>query len=87
VSLFILKPCEPEQALAIIHQALGLTIEKPASPAPADPIPFLIDTVFVKGKELDTVSARLASLLEFGLDLVAPCPMEALLDKAASGAR
>ncbi len=87
VSLFILKPCEPEQALAIIHQALGLKIEKPASPAPTDPIPFLIDTVFVKGKELDAVSARLASLLEFGLDLVAPCPLEALLDKAASGAR
>ncbi len=91
VSLFILKPCEPEQALAIIHEALGLKIEKsvpsPSAPTPADPIPFLIDSVFVKGKELDTLSARLASLLEFGLELAARCPLETLLDKGARAAR
>ena len=91
VSLFILKPCEPEQALTIIHQALGLKFEKSAISTPppeaADPIPFLIDTVFVKGKELDTLNARLASLLKFGLELASPCPLEALLDKAARGAR
>src|SRR6185312_12592091 len=52
-----------------------------------DPIPFLIDTVFDKGKELETLSARLASLLEFGLELVAPCPLETLLHKGAQAAR
>ena len=91
VSFFILKPCEPEAALAIIHQALGLRIIKPvpaASPAAlVDPIPFLIDSVFVKGKALDTLSARLASLLTFGLELSAPCALDALLEKAAKAAR
>lgn len=91
VSHFIVKPCEPEQALATIHQALGLKIQRSLSPASppgsSDPIPFLIDTVFAKGKELDSASTRLASLLELGLDLSVPCPLDALLKKAAKGAR
>lgn len=91
VSHFILKPCEPEQALATIHLALGLKTERsvpPASPSgPSDPIPFLIDTVFAKRQELDSASTRLASLLELGLDLSVPCPLDTLLKKAAKGAR
>jgi PAS domain S-box-containing protein len=91
VSLFILKPCEPENALATIHKALGLKIEKPVPPASIPPsqdaIPLLIDAFFEKGKALDAVSIRLASLLELGLDLAHPCPLDTLLEKAGHAAR
>jgi CheY-like chemotaxis protein len=72
VSLFIAKPCEPEAALATVQKALGLEIQKPTALAPThvsgDPIPLVIDAFFEKGKELDAVSVRLASLLELALD-------------------
>jgi len=91
VSLFILKPCEPEQALAIVHQALGLELQKSPVPAPTqtngDAIPFLIDAFYEKGKELDAVSIRLASLLELALDLAHSCGLDGLMDKAGNAAR
>jgi len=91
VSLFIVKPCEPEKALAIIQEALGLEIQKPAPPAPiqtgGDAIPLLIDAFFEKGKQLDAVSIRLASLLELGLDLAHSCGLDGLMDKAGNAAR
>ena len=91
VSLFIMKPCEPENALEIIRQALGLKVSGAAAPLPtpgaADPIPLLIDAFFEKGKQLDAVSFRLASLLELGLDLARPSSLEALLEKAGNAAR
>lgn len=91
VSLFITKPCEPEQALTIVHQALGLEIGTPAPPAlipeKEDAIPVLIDAFFEKGKKLDAVSQRLASLLELGLELARPCDVPALLRKAGNAAR
>jgi PAS domain S-box-containing protein len=91
VSLFIVKPCEPEKALAIIQGALGLETQKPAAPAPiqtsGDPIPLLINAFFEKGKQLDAVSIRLASLLELGLDLAHSGGLDALMDKAGNAAR
>jgi len=91
VSLFISKPCEPERALAIVHEALGLEIQKPVASAPVqtsgDAIPLLIDAYFEKGKQLDAVSVRLASLLELGLDLAHSCGLDALMDKAGNAAR
>ena len=91
VSLFIVKPCEPEKALAIVHQALGVAGGIPTPPAQSSQkesaIPVLIDAVFKKGKELDTVSLRLAALLELGLQLACPCEAEALLRKAGNAAR
>jgi PAS domain S-box-containing protein len=91
VSLFISKPCEPERALAIIQEALGLEIQKPAAPAPiqtdGDAIPLLIDAFFEKGKQLDAVSIRLASLLELGLDLAHSCGLDGLMEKAGNAAR
>lgn len=91
VSLFISKPCEPERALAIIQEALGLEIQRPAAPAPiqtdGDAIPLLLDAFFEKGKQLDTVSIRLASLLELGLDLAHSCGLDGLMEKAGNAAR
>jgi PAS domain S-box-containing protein len=91
VSLYILKPCDPEQALAVIQEALGLKIEGHVQAAPAqanaDAIPLLIDAFFEKGKQLDAVSVRLASLLELGLDLARPSNLESLLAKAGDAAR
>jgi two-component system cell cycle sensor histidine kinase/response regulator CckA len=91
VSFFIVKPCEPEKALATIHEALGLKIQKFAAPAPAqtngDPIPLLIDAFFEQGKQLDAVSVRLASLLELGLDLAHSCSLDGLIEKAGKAAR
>lgn len=91
VSLFIVKPCEPEQALAIVHQALGAAVGIPTPPAPSNQketaIPVLIDAFFKKGKELDTVSLRLAALLELGLQLPRPCEAQELLWKAGNAAR
>ena len=91
VSRFIMKPCEPEQALAMVHQALGLDVGTPTRPAQIpgkeDAIPVLIDAYFEKGKELDAVSFRLASLLDLGLQLAHPCDVPALLRKAGNAAR
>jgi two-component system, cell cycle sensor histidine kinase and response regulator CckA len=91
VSLFIVKPCEPERALAIVHQALGVAVGIPTPPMPSSQkesaIPILIDAFFKKGKELDTVSLRLAALLELGLQLARPCELQALLRKAGNAAR
>jgi PAS domain S-box-containing protein len=91
VSHFILKPCEPEKALAIIQEALGLEIQEPASPAPiqtgGDAIPLLIDAFFEKGKQFDAVSIRLASLLELGMDLAHSCGLDGIMDKAGNAAR
>ena len=86
VSLFIVKPCEPEHALTIIHQALGGAVAMPTPPLPGNQdekaIPVLIDAFFKKGKELDTVSLRFSALLELGLQLARPCETQALLRKA-----
>lgn len=91
VSLFIVKPCEPENALATIQQALGLNPAKWIPPAvksgAADPIPLLIDAFFEKGKQFDAVSLRLASLLELGLDLARAWSLEGLLEKAGNATR
>jgi two-component system, cell cycle sensor histidine kinase and response regulator CckA len=91
VSLFIVKPCEPERALAIVHQALGVEVGIPTPPAQSiekkEVIPVLIDAFFKKGKELDTVSLRLAALLELGLQLARPCELQPLLQKAGNAAR
>jgi len=90
VSFFIMKPCEAEKALAIVQETLGLEI-KPAGPAPiqtgGDAIPLLLDAFFEKGKQLDAVSIRSASLLELGLDLAHSCKLDELMEKAGNAAR
>ncbi|HLZ49546.1 MAG TPA: response regulator [Candidatus Acidoferrum sp.] len=91
VSLFISKPCEPEKALAIVQEALGLEIQRPTATAPTqtkeDAIPLLINAFYEKGKQLDHVSMRLACLLELGLDLAHSDGLDRLMDKAGNAAR
>jgi PAS domain S-box-containing protein len=91
VSLFIAKPCEPEQFLATVHQALGSAVTKPAVTAQdkeqENAIPILIDAYFKKGKELDAVGLRLAALLELGLQLASPRDAQELMQIAGNAAR
>ena len=91
VSLFILKPCEPEKALAVVHEALGLEIQEPAAATSTqsggDAISLLINAFFEKGQQLDTASLRLASLLELGLDLAHSCAVGEFMEKAGTAAR
>jgi len=95
VSLFILKPCEPESALNTIHRALGLQVGQPLHPVDRvavsaerdDAIPLLIDAFYAKGQQLDAVSLRLASLLDVALDLAKPASVDVLLRIAGDGAR
>lgn len=91
VSLFILKPCEPEKILKVVEEALGSKLEEQevAAPIPAggDAVPVLIDAFFEKGKQLDAVGVRLASLLELGLDLARSANIDELFETAGNGAR
>jgi PAS domain S-box-containing protein len=91
VSRFIMKPSEPEKVVAIVQEALGLEVQAPVASAPiqtiGDAIPFLINALFKKGKQLDAVSIRLASLLELGLDLAHSCGLDELMGKAGNAAR
>lgn len=91
VSLYILKPSDPEKILSTVQAALGLEGQAPLATTPAPPagdaVPLLIDAFFEKGKRLDAVSVRLASLVELGLELSQHSGMEELLDKACNGAR
>jgi PAS domain S-box-containing protein len=91
VSLFIMKPCEPEHALSIVHRALGSEVGTPAHSvqiqAKEDAIPALLDAVFKKGTELDAVSLRLAALLDLGLQLSRRSDAPELLRMAGNAAR
>jgi two-component system cell cycle sensor histidine kinase/response regulator CckA len=91
VSHFIPKPCEPEQAIAIVHEALGIEVGAPTllqeTQDKGEAIPILIDAYFQKGKDFDAVSGRLAALVELGLGLAQPDCVPSLLRKAGSAAR
>ncbi len=91
VSLYILKPCDPEKILDIVHRALGISPEPPAQASPPqvdrETIPLLIDALFEKGKELDALSVRLSALLELAMNLAVPRPMNDVLAQAANTAR
>ena len=91
VSLFLPKPCEPEQAILLVHQALGLPVKKPADTqkiqVQEDAISLLIDERFEKGKELDSLSYRMSSLLEFAMDLAQDHDQSELLEITAKAAR
>src|SRR6266436_7920412 len=90
ISRFILKPFDPQQALATIQEALktGLQEAPPALPPAAkrDPIPLLLNAYFVKGKKLDA-SVQLASLVEVGIALAHAQQTSQLLEIAMTAAR
>ena len=91
VSIFILKPSEPERVLETVHRALGLEVGVPARPTDSsekeDAIPRLLDTIFEKGQQLDSLSQRLASLLTMGLQLARPCDAQEMMQIAGNAAR
>ena len=90
ISRFILKPFDPQQALATIQEALKTGLqEAPAALPPAakrDPIPLLLNAYFVKGKKLDA-SVQLASLVEVGIALAHAQQTSQLLEIAMTAAR
>lgn len=71
VQHYISKPCDAEKILGIINKVLGL----PDSQVPVldsektgtDPVSLLVNTVYAKGQEFDALSARLSTLVEFGI--------------------
>lgn len=91
VSLYILKPSDPETMLETVHRALGIPVEPlanpPAPPVESETIPLLLDAFFEKGKQLDATSLRLSALLELALRFVGPRPMSDVLAHAAAAAR
>ena len=91
VSYFILKPCEPETALTIVHEALGLAkAEQNVPPSPEDSasaIPVLVDAVYERGKQLDAASSLLASLLELGMDLARADGLDVILEVSGNASR
>ncbi len=89
ISRFILKPFDPQQALATIQEALKTDhLEAPALPPAArrDPIPLLLNAYFVKGQKLDA-SVQLASLVDVGIALAHAHQTSQLLDIAMTAAR
>jgi PAS domain S-box-containing protein len=90
ISRFILKPFNPQQALATIQEALNSDhLDAPAavpSVAKRDPIPLLLNAYFVKGKKLDA-SVQLASLVDVGIALAHAQQTTQLLEIAMTAAR
>lgn len=91
VIFYLRKPAEPENVLAVVHEALGQKMQKAPEPAQGrnaeEAIPLLLDVVFEKGQQLDATSTRLAVLLELGLDLAHCFSVDALMAKAGNAAR
>ena len=90
ISRFILKPFDPQQALATIHEALKTDLQEPPAALPPaakrDPIPLLLNAYFVKGKKLDA-SVQLASLVDVGIALAHAPQTGQLLEIAMTAAR
>jgi PAS domain S-box-containing protein len=91
VNEFLSKPCHPESILATINRVLGLPAYEPgAGPVPVprkDTVSMLVDSFYKKGKELDTVSVRMAELVEFGIQMSQLAAPELLLETALKAAR
>jgi len=90
ISRFILKPFDPQQALATIQETLETGPQQaPAALPPVanrDAIPLLLNAYFVKGKKLDA-SVQLASLVDVGIALAHSHQTEQLLEIAMTAAR
>lgn len=91
VSLYILKPADPEKILDIVHKALGISYQLPQTPneqvEERQTIPLLLDAFFEKGKQLDASSARLSALLELAMSLAGPWSVRDVLEHSAAAAR
>lgn len=91
VSLFISKPSDPEQILGTVNRALGISgmpsVSSSVTSPKADAIPLLLDAFFERGKQLDSLSVRLASLLDFALNTARSHDLKTLLELAGNAAR
>jgi CheY-like chemotaxis protein len=91
VDAYIAKPCEPGKILETVNRVLGLphqdAMPASASESNTDPVPMLIDAFYEKGKQLDALTMRLASLLDFGLQLSRAGAPRVLLQHAVAAAR
>lgn len=91
VSLYILKPADPEKILDVVHRALGISAElssTPSTPAvESETIPLLLDAFFEKGQQLNTSSVRLSALLDLAMHLAGPWSVNDVLSQAAAAAR
>lgn len=91
VSLYILKPCDPEKILEVVHTALGMPVElhvqSSLPPPERTTIPLLLDAFFRKGRELDASTARLTALLELAMRFVGTRAVQHVLTQAAASAR
>jgi PAS domain S-box-containing protein len=90
VSLYILKPCDPEKILEIVHNALGMSYQLPSGRSPQaeqETIPLLLNAFFEKGKQLDASTLRLSALLELAISFAFPRTVSDVLERTAVAAR
>jgi len=91
VAHVLIKPCEPEDILTAVEQALNHTM--PPEPPPDNPdfgsrhLRLLTNTLSKKVAELEAVNRRLAALTDLNLQLASEHSPPLLLEKVCRGAR
>ncbi|MFZ2309548.1 MAG: EAL domain-containing protein [Rhodoferax sp.] len=91
VAHVLIKPCEPQDILAVIDQALVRT-EEPAAPTPpqgfgSQHLRLMTDTLSDKVQELEATNRRLAALTDLNLQLASERSPTVLLENMCRGAR
>ncbi|NMF89147.1 EAL domain-containing protein [Aromatoleum petrolei] len=91
VSRIVIKPCQPEDFLAAVHEALAADDHAPtvaiAKDFDKDHRQLLTNKLAAKAEELEQANQRLAALTELNLKLSAERDTRLLLDKVCQGVR
>ena len=91
VSQVLIKPCEPEEILRTIEQALGRsTLDRPVvdeTQFDREHLRLLTDKLAHKVDELESANQRLSALTDLNLQLASERDPHVLLDKVCRGAR
>src|SRR6185436_18836376 len=91
VSQLLIKPCEPEEILRMVEQALAHAAGGQAPPDPSefdrDHLRLLTDKLAQKVSELERTNLRLSALTDLNLQLASERDPYVLLDKVCRGAR
>ena len=90
VAYFLRKPCEPELLLRTVNAALGASGMPPPPPGAVkqeDAFASLVRSLYEKGEQLNTVSMRLAALVQIGLELASEHQPAMLLAKFCHASR